>query len=535
MRSPATNYKGLRFLTVLAFVIVVCVIAVAENGSEDPNKMEVITATQLVDQTAQEQDAEVTPKKAQIPLQQRLLKTVSVDCINTPIEDVIRMMGEQANVDILKSPTVTGNVTATLTNVPLLEALNNILAVHGYGCVVDRNMIRVAPMDEIAQKGEILDSRVYRITYANVAEVENALKKFISKRGSISSNPGTSNIIVTDTSSTIKAIDTFIDEIDRITPQVMVEVRIYDIQTTEGFDLSPDWSLGRNNPITTVDIDEVANTTTKVRTTDTTTKQTNTAWQSSNAGEAAASYTYKKSNPFVGGSFDVDSGGTIRVGLLDTINLEMTLALLHKDVGAKLLANPRILVLDNETAEFEIISEIPYTEESDTSAGGSLTSIEFKEVGTKLKVTPHITRDGMIRLQIAPEFGVVTEKGVKTAATPLGTVPTVDTRKIDTKALVRDGQSVVIGGLRKRTVNQTIKKVPFLGDLPLMGNLFADISEETVTSELLIFITPKIVIEPTLSPEELLGLEATNIPNPRINYTEAEKSDEKAAKKPEED
>ncbi|MDD5063444.1 MAG: secretin N-terminal domain-containing protein [Phycisphaerae bacterium] len=528
MRSPDTNYKGLRFLTVLAFVIVVCVIAVAQNGDGDPNKMEV-TITQPVDQT--------TLEHVQTTLQQRMLKPISVDCINTPIEDVIRMMGEQANVDIIKSPSVTGNVTAKLTNVPLIEALDNILAVHGYGSVIDRNMVRIAPVDEIAQKGEILDNRVYRITYADVAEVENALKKFISKRGSISSNPGTSNIIVTDTSSTIKAIDTFIDEIDRITPQVMVEVRIYDIQTTEGFDLSPDWSLGRNNPITESSKVDTFNEVLKTSTTNVNTKTTATSWQDSDAGTASGveNYAYRKSNPYVGGTFDVDAGGTIRIGLLDSVNAEITLALLSKNVGAKLLANPHILVLDNEVADFEIVSEIPYTEQSDTSAGGSLTSVKFKEVGTKLKVTPHVTRGGMIRLQIVPEFGVVTEKGSKAAATPLGTVPTVDTRRIDTKALVRDGQSVVIGGLRKRTVNQTIKKVPFLGDVPVMGSMFSDISEETVTSELLIFITPRIVIEPTLSPDELKCFKATEFGDPKITYTGAEKADNKAAKKPEED
>jgi type IV pilus assembly protein PilQ len=532
MRSPTTKYKGLKFLTVLAFVIVVCVIAVAQNGNEDSKRKEV-TTTQPIDQTTQEQDVNSTPKKALMTLQQRMLKTVSVDCINTPIEDVIRMMGEQADVDIIKSPNVTGNVTATLTNVPLIEALNNILAVHGYGCVIDRNMIRIAPIDEIAQKGEILDNRVYRITYADVGEVENALKKFISKRGSISSNPGTSNIIVTDTGSTIKAIDTFIDEIDRITPQVMVEVRIYDVTSTDGFDIGAAWAAGRNNPVTTIDIDEVANTTTGDRATDKdlTTKETKTAWQDSAAGLTATSYTYRKSKPFVGGSFDSETAGTIRLGLLDTVNVDIALNILRTEVGAKLLANPRILVLDNETAEFKIISEIPYLEAGESSAGGTLTSIKFKEVGVELKVTPHVTRDGMVRLHIIPEFGVVAEKGIKTSTVALGTVPTVDIRKVDTKALVRDGQSVVLGGLRKRTVTQTVKKIPFLGDVPIMGSFFSDVTEEVKTNELLIFITPKIVIEPTLLPKELRDLKATDFGDPKITDTEDEKAEKKAEKK----
>jgi type IV pilus assembly protein PilQ len=552
MRSPTTKYKGLKFLTVLAFVIVVCVIAVAENGSEDPNQKEVpitqpinlttqepnedpnqkeVPITRPINLTMQEPNEDPNQKEVSATLQQRMLKTISVDCINTPIEDVIRMIGEQADVDIIKSPGVTGNVTATLTNVPLAEALNNILAVHGYGCVIDKNMIRIAPIDEIAQKSEILDHRVYRITYADVAEVENALKKFISKRGSISSNPGTSNIIVTDTGSSIKAIDTFIDEIDRITPQVMVEVRIYDVTSTDGFDIGAEWAAGRNNPIAGISNVDTFNEITGTSTTNITTKTTNTAWQDSDAGlvSGTESYAYRKSKPFVGGDFDADAGGTIRLGLLDAVNVDIALNILRSEVGAKLLANPRILVLDNETAEFEIISEIPYTETSQTSAGGEMTSIQFKKVGTKLKVTPHVTRDGMVRLHIIPEFGVVSEKGTTTAA-GVQTVPTVDTRKVDTKALVRDGQTVVLGGLRKRTVTQDISKIPILGDIPLLGKLFmSNVEEEVKTNELIIFITPEVIIEPTLSSGELKGFEATEFGDPKITYTEDEKA-EKAEK-----
>jgi type IV pilus assembly protein PilQ len=527
MRSPTTNYKGLRFLTVLAFVIVVCVIAVAQSGNEDSKQKEV-PITQPINQTTQEQGEDPKQKKTIMTLQQRLLKTVSIDCINTPIEDVIRMMGEQADVDIIKSPSVTGNVTATLTNVPLAEALNNILAVHGYGCVIDKNMIRIAPIDEIAQKGEILDNRVYRITYADVAEVENALKKFISKRGSISSNPGTSNIIVTDTASTIKAIDTFIDEIDRITPQIMVEVRIYDVTSTEGFDIWSEWTAGRNNPITSSTRTKVTGTTPS----DTTTETTSTVWQESDAGltSGTESYVYRKSKPFIGGNFDSDVAGTIRLGLLDTVNVEIALNVLRTQVGAKLLANPRILVLDNETAEFKIVSEIPYTEESDTSSGGSLTSTKFKEVGVELMVTPHVTREGMIRLHIMPKFSVVSELGsIIPDSGGLRGVPTIDAREVDTKALVKDGQTVVLGGLRKRTVSQDISKIPLLGDVPIVGNLFTSVEEEVETNELIVFLTPKIIIEPVLSPKEADGLKATEFGGPKVTDTEYEKA-EKAEK-----
>ncbi|MCJ7779079.1 MAG: hypothetical protein MUP16_12295, partial [Sedimentisphaerales bacterium] len=396
--------KGLKFLMVLAFVIAACAIAIAENGNEDSKQQEV-SATVIspdtnsavkedsnqqevstivispdtnsaVNEDSNQQEVSTTvaipdvnsavnegskQKEVSTALEQRMQKTISVDFRNTPIEDVIRIMAEQASVDIIKSPTVTGNVTATLTNVPLVEALDNILTVHGYAYVATENMIRVAPASEITEKAERLVNRIYRITYADVDKVEKALQKFISKRGSISSNVGTSNIIVTDTESKIKAIDTFIEEIDRITPQIMVEARIYDVTATEGFDIWAEWTAGRNNPITGISNVDTFNEILGTSTTNVTTKTTNTAWQESDAGLASGteSYAYRKSNPFIGGNFDSDTAGTIRLGFLDTVNIELALNVLRTQVGAKLLANPRILVLDNETADFQITTQIP--------------------------------------------------------------------------------------------------------------------------------------------------------------------------------
>ena len=173
-------------------------------------------------------------------------KLVSVDFRNTPMEDVIRMLAQQADIDIVKSPSVTGNVTATLKNVPLGEALRNILAAQGYAYVADQHLIRVVTKAEVADQQEALVNKVYHVTYADVKEVEASLKKFISPRGSISANPGTNNIIVTDTESKIRAVDTFIDEIDRMTPQILVEARIYDITSKDRFDLGVDWQVGTN-------------------------------------------------------------------------------------------------------------------------------------------------------------------------------------------------------------------------------------------------------------------------------------------------
>ena len=191
-----------------------------------------------------ENDPPAEDEKAEVltVIQKKMLQEISIDFRETPIEDVLRMLAKQADVDIVKSPVVTGNVTATLTDIPLSEALDNILAAHGYGFIATENMIRIVPRAEIYNAPQKLVNRVYRITYADVKELEKALKKFMTSRGSLSAMPGTSNIIVIDTETTIEAIDKFIEEVDRVTQQVLVEVRIYDVTDTDDFNLNINWN-----------------------------------------------------------------------------------------------------------------------------------------------------------------------------------------------------------------------------------------------------------------------------------------------------
>jgi type II secretory pathway component GspD/PulD (secretin) len=208
--------------------------------------------------------------------------------------------------------------------------------------------------------------------------------------------------------------------------------------------------------------------------------------------------------------------------LNNSVDIDMLIRAEKEITEAKLLANPRILVLDNETALFDIVTEFPYVER--TISEGSITeSVKFKEVGVKLVVTPHVTRDGMIRLRIQPEFGVFVER-VTLSTTD---VPVVDTRKVDTIALIKDGQTVVLGGMRKKDVSKQINKIPLLGDLPLIGGLFRFEGEDTAITELIVFITPRIITQPVLSLDEQLAFDETNFSRPVPTPTGAEK---KAAK-----
>jgi type IV pilus assembly protein PilQ len=467
------KFRTLKLLTVLVFVTAACALAVTEEANEDTEKKEVLTT-----------------------LEQRMQKRIDVEFMDLPIGDAIRVIADQAKLNVIKDPDVSGLVTATLTNVPLEEALSNILAAHGYGYVVDRNIVRIAPADELTEQAEEIDHRIYQITYADVEEVAEALDKFKSDQGTVSFNKGTSNIIVTDTETKLKIIDTFIEQIDRITPQILVEVRIYDITSRDKLDLGVEWDAGRNTTYT--------------------------------SGEPTAG----KRDPFIVGGFEggtnktaAATAGILRFGLLnESIDIDVQLRAEQENTEAKLLANPRILVLDNETAFFNIVTEHPYTER--TISGTTVTeAVKFKNVGVNLQVTPHVTRNDMLRLHIIPEFNVFVERvNLSTDAT---NVPVVDTRKVNTTALVKNNQTVVLGGLRKKDVSKQINKVPLLGDLPLLGGLFRFEGEDTSVTELVVFITPSIVEQSIfMSRAEQLAYEATEFCGPAPDLTRAEKKAE---------
>jgi type IV pilus assembly protein PilQ len=423
-------------------------------------------------------------------IEERLQTLISVDFVNTPIEDVLRLMAEQANVDLVKSPKVVGTVTAKLTAVPLEEALSNILAINGYAYITTKNMIRVAPINEISDKSEMQVNRIYRVTYADVKEVEKSLKRFVSKSGSISANPGTSNLIITDTESKMKAIDTFIQEIDRITPQVLVEARIYDITGKDSLDLGINWFAG-----------------------------TQTQFSTDENGNKLVSGVH---DPFMRGGFNSTTSktdsttGTFKFGWVnDNIANVVELKAQQEKIDAKLLANPRVLVLDNEKAEIKIIQQIPYLQLSQGGGNNSMFgTTEFKEVGVTLDVTPHVTRDRLIRLQLKPKFSVQTgtvDFDVDNIAYPQ---PVIAERQGDTTLLIKDAQTVVLGGLKKKDVIKQVNKIPILGDLPLIGMAFRANSDQIINSELVVFITPTIIESPVLTELEKGQLAHTEFTGP---------------------
>jgi type IV pilus assembly protein PilQ len=458
---------------------------------------------------AAEYDEHSVDKKVLTDLERRMQKIVCIDVNEVPIGTVLRQLAEQVDVDLIMSPKVTGNVTVSLSRVSLEEALRCILDVHEAGIIIGENVIRVLPRDEMPQIAERLVTQTFEITYADVTQVVKALEKFKSPQGSVSSIEGTSHIIVTDTESKVRDIANLISTIDKITPQVLVEVRIYDITSKDNLDLGVDWYAGRRTNTDAYGVpinDDIV-------------------------VQHGGNDTYLKSrtDPSLSASFSAGTNKTedstsafLRFGLLNKyVDAEAMIRAEKENIDAKLLANPRILVIDNEEATFDIITEYPYVERTIT-AGSTTETVRFKDVGVKLVVTPHVAGDDMLRLNIAPEFGVVVSR-VQVASS---NVPVVDTRKVNTIALVKDGQAVVLGGLRKRETSQQVNKVPVLGDVPILGRLFRFDGESTATTELVVFITPHIITQPEMDQSEQQAYDATQFKGPEPATTRAEKAAE---------
>ena len=484
MKSLTIKSICLNLLIIYVLLCFCCVSALAAENDEREGKKAVLTDLEL-----------------------RMQKTICIDVNEVPIGTVIRQLADQVDVDLIMSPKVIGNVTVSLTEVSLDEALRCILDVHGAGIIMGENVIRILSRGEMPEIAERLVTETFEITYADVGQVVTALEKFKSAQGSVSSIEGTSHIIVTDTEGKVRDITNLLTTIDRITPQVLVEVRIYDITSKDNLDLGIDWYAGRRTnrdgfgyPINDDIIAEKG---------------------------GADTYIGSRTDPsleagFIAGTNKTEAStlGYLRFGLLNNhIDLEAMIRAEKENIDAKLLANPRIMVVDNEEATFDIVTEHPYVERTIT-AGSTTETVKFKNVGVKLVVTPHVAGENMLRLNIAPEFSVlVTRVQVATS-----NVPVVDTRKVNTIALVKDGQAVVLGGLRKKETSKQINKVPVLGDIPVLGHLFRFEGEATAMTELVIFITPHIIAEPILSEEEQQALDLTEFSGPMPITTKAEKA-----------
>jgi type IV pilus assembly protein PilQ len=406
---------------------------------------------------------------------------LSLNFQNIEIRSLLQVIADFTNFNIVTSDSVAGSVTLRLKDVPWDQALDIILQSKGLGMRKNGNVLVIAPKDELAAKDKLdLESRnaiqnleavrtqSFQINYAKAADIATQLSaagtgpasaRILSNRGSVIAEARTNQLFVTDIPSKLEQVQGLIAKLDVAVRQVLIEARI--VEASDSFGKSLGVRLG-GQPFN--------------KTSDTSFGGT---YSAATAGTTAGEFL---SLPAVGQNGF--SAATFAVSLFNAaktrfLNLEISAS--EADGKTKIVSSPRVVTADQVKALIEQGTELPYQQA--TSSGA--TSIAFRKANLKLEVTPQITPEGNIILNVdvnKDSVGRETSNGFA-----------IDTKHIQTQVLVENGGTVVIGGIFEQNDRDAVTKVPLLGDLPGVGNLFKQTTRSATKSEMLVFITPKML------------------------------------------
>ncbi len=334
--------------------------------------------------------------------------------------------------------------------------------------LIERNKPVVAPTPSVApvvsslaveeeEPRPALSVATMVLKFLDADKLKPAIEKMSSEYGSISTDPANNSLIICDTKEDLEKILAEVRAADLAPQQIMVEVVIADVQLNDDTEIGVNWDILSDK---NYDFGYRQNYTSRLG---------STIASSANIGNATAYNTTG-----TGGNFSIISG-----------SIRNVLTLLQERKEIEILASPRVMVVSGKTASIKAVEELPYNEIVNTSMGGSMSSTEFKEVGVTLDVGAAITDDEHIHITIDATQNVVTGE----SATE---VPVIDTRNVRTELLLKDGQVVIMGGLRRKEIQKQVKQVPLLGDLPLIGFLFRSKHTVCKNSELIVFLSPHI-------------------------------------------
>jgi len=422
-------------------------------------------------------------------------RRIDLDFNNADIHNILRLLAEVGGVNIVTSDDVSGAVTIRMRNVPWDQALEVILQAKGLGMVRRGNLIRVAPLETLEKERELaiarrkqleelepLETRLVPVSYATAADLEPRVEELLSERGSVSFDERTNVLIARDIAENLDDVEELVRTLDTQTPQVLVEARVVEATSQYVRDVGIQWggdvtmSTATGNPTGLV---------------------------------------FPSSLGVIGGNYDPDSptsglspftrivptpnyavnlpattgtgaGGALGLtlgSLGGAVNIAVRLSAAEANGVVRIISSPRILTLDNHEAHISQGTLIPY---SQVSAQGVQTA--FQQAQLELRVRPHVTADGSVSMHVKltrdePDFTRTSARGD----------PTILKREAETDLLIEDGHTAVIGGIYTRSTGRTVDSIPFFGDIPILGVLFQRRRVRDERSELLIFLTPRIV------------------------------------------
>jgi type IV pilus assembly protein PilQ len=413
---------------------------------------------------------------------------------------VLNVIADFTDLNIITSDTVTGNITLRLKDVPWDQALAIILQTRGLDQRRSGNVIWIAPRDELATREKLALEAQQQITdleqtrtesfqmnYQKAADVQKLLsdpnQRMLSKRGSAVVDARTNTLFVQDVPSRLEEVRKLIARIDVAVRQVMIEARIVEASDTFSKNLGVRLGVHNFNPGANIlGVRQAPRITYGGALEDVGAHAGGANAQTAGGvfipGSLSANLPAAGLNAFPAGQFSF-----ILFNNAATRFLNLELSALEADGKGKIIASPRVLTADQVEATIEQGTEIPYQQA--TSSGA--TAVSFRKANLALKVKPQITPDGNIIMDLD------VNKDAPGAVTPAGVQ--ISTKHVKTQVLVENGGTVVIGGIFEQTDRQDVTKVPFFGDLPYIGFLFKNNTQSSQKTELLVFITPRIVNE----------------------------------------
>jgi type IV pilus assembly protein PilQ len=410
-------------------------------------------------------------------------RRISLDFKDADIGNILRLIAEVSDLNVIAGEEVTGTVTIRLVDVPWDQALDVILLTKGLGFVRVGNVLRIAPLETIKleseqrlaerrakERLEDLVVKLQPVNYATAKDVRDLVKRLLSKRGSVDIDARTNTLIIKDIPSVVQEATALVKAIDTQTPQVLIEAKIVEANLSfsrslgtvwglgydplDGTGGSPDFRFGNDNDVTTgiPGGDGVVQRNNFVSTT-----------------PAAGNIT-----------------GLLTLGILsldDHLQLDLQIQAAEDNNKGKVISSPRVVTLDNREATIKQGVAIAFTE-----ATADRITTSFIDAVLELKVTPHITADRSVIMEIkvsrnAPQLSAST-----------GSITGISKNETETEALVRDGETIVLGGIYVVDTGRRSLKVPFLADIPLLGAAFRNRSIDDERRELLIFVTPRVIL-----------------------------------------
>ena len=404
---------------------------------------------------------------------------ISLDYRKVELADVLRLLSRQNNVNIVAGPDVKDTVTVSLRNVTLKEALDNILLASGYDYVVDGNVIMVKPLEK--EIPGATQTKVYHLKYIDATNLLHVIRDVISDKalvkvfqadfysrgdegGKVQPRGGeqqnlrrSSTLIVTDNAENIQRIDQLVQQLDVPVPQIMIESKLVELAPIDQDRLGIDWDKTINATLLFEDI-----------------------------LPSGAKKMYSILNT------DLKGRGQWRFGHLTADEFSAALEFLRQNTDSKLISNPRILGMDNQPCQISVGTTFPVPQINRGLAGqGDIVTFQYKDVNIQLNVTPHVVEGKKIIMHVNPVIEEVTGEVV----VDINRAPITSKRTVSTVVTVKDGETIVIGGMIKEKKVTVVNKVWLLGDIPLLGMLFRHREVEKKQTDLIIFITPHILTE----------------------------------------